>query len=237
MLVKICGLQDAESASVAIDSGADLLGVILVPNRKRTVAKEECLRISELVHKAREGKKCKHAGDLREELKQVSDAREWTQASASFLKENGPFLVGVVRNQSIQEINSFIEEYGVNLIQLHGSEPKEASFISQINAPVIARFVPQNQLKLNVDKSFILPLFDGEAGGEGIVLNWDELGEWHEAEGHNFVLAGGLTPENVGEAVRVNGVVGIDVSGGVETDGVKDADKIRKFVRAAKAEN
>ncbi|CCJ29216.1 unnamed protein product [Pneumocystis jirovecii] len=85
--------------------------------------------------------------------------------------------------------------------------------------------------------SFI-PLFDSEAGGTGELLDWNSISDWvgrqESPESLHFMLAGGLTPENVGDALRLNGVIGVDVSGGVETNGVKDSNKIANFVKNAK---
>ncbi|CAI4910385.1 ANL_HP_G0187170.mRNA.1.CDS.1 [Saccharomyces cerevisiae] len=77
-----------------------------------------------------------------------------------------------------------------------------------------------------------------QAGGTGELLDWNSISDWvgrqESPESLHFMLAGGLTPENVGDALRLNGVIGVDVSGGVETNGVKDFNKIANFVKNAK---
>jgi phosphoribosylanthranilate isomerase len=228
VLVKICGLKDLESAQVALDSGADLLGMILVPNRARTVEIPAAKQISQLVQSRRP--KTSTSIDLHSKL----DRTNWTLSVHDNLKQQGPFLVGVFRNQSVEEINSLVDEIGLDFVQLHGSEPRK-EYISKLSVPVITRFVPNDpEIETASDPDQILSLFDSEAGGEGIKLNWDGLGDWAKESNSKFVLAGGLTPDNVSVAVRVHGVIGVDVSGGVETDGIKDHQKIRDFIKNAK---
>ena len=66
-------------------------------------------------------------------------------------------------------------------------------------------------------------------------MDWSSISSWASEQNNVFyILAGGLTAENVMEAVGLPGVIGVDVSGGVETDGVKDNDKIIKYVQNAK---
>ena len=73
---------------------------------------------------------------------------------------------------------------------------------------------------------------EGLQGGTGQSFDW-EVARVLSEEGFSFLLAGGLTPENVGEAVTIAHPWGVDVSGGVETEGAKDKDKVLAFVAAA----
>lgn len=224
-LVKICGLKDVEAAEVALDNGAAMLGFILVPGRARTVDLKVARDIVQL---------CKQRQKMSSKrLYNLLDKDNWTQSAYKLIQENGPYAVGVFRNQSVAEINECVATLGLDFVQLHGSEPRD-EYIAQIRVPVITRFVPDDKQLHEVNKqSQVLTLFDSEAGGEGQKLDWEELSQWSTQSGASFVLAGGLTPDNVHEAVRIAGVVGVDVSGGVETNGVKDHAKIRTFLRNA----
>lgn len=212
LLVKICGIQTVEAAQLAIDNGTFFVGIICVPDRKRTVdpkIAKEISRITELARKERE-----------------SNGKQ------------GPFLVGVFRNQSVQEVQKLRDEYGLDLVQLHGSE-KWREYKKELGAtPLIKRFIypedcPEVLELSNSNDNECLALFDSEAGGTGEKLDWSSISAWSESCGARFVLAGGLTPENVEVASKLPGVIGVDVSGGVETEGIKDEQKIRNFISRA----
>lgn len=232
MLVKICGVKDVESAQIALEAGAAMIGMIFVPNKPRTVEHSKATEIVQLVQSNRKGKSAKELYDL----SSTGVDSSWFEEMRDNIKTNGPYSVGVFRNQSIDEINKIVEEIGIDIVQLHGKEPRD-EYMSQIKVPVITRFVPQetdvlDSLRANKQ---ILTLFDSEAGGEGVKLNWDNLSDWSKQNSAKYLLAGGLTPDNVTVATKLNGVIGVDVSGGVETDGVKDHEKIKTFVHNALA--
>lgn len=209
-IVKVCGLQSVEAASRAIENGATLIGIICVPNRKRTVDPQVAKEISRLVH------------------------------DDSFNKV-GTKLVGVFRNQALQEVKRIADDYNVDIIQLHGSE-QWREFKEVLQKPIIKRMIFPADCEEVVELSRrrdleVWPLFDSEAGGTGELLDWQDISNWSEAEGKGskFILAGGLTPNNVSEALALSGVIGVDVSGGVETQGVKDLTKIDDFIAQAKS--
>lgn len=230
MLVKICGVKDVESARVALDSGANMIGMIFVPGKPRTVDHEVAKEIVKLVSTYRTGY---DSQTLLEKLPKGDDS-SWFEDVHDELVKNGPYAVGVFRNQSIEDIIKIQNFTNIDFIQLHGKEPRD-EYIKAISRPVITRFVPNEPEVLDSLKpnKQILTLFDSEAGGEGIKLNWGNLSQWSLNNQAKYVLAGGLTPGNVGEAVKLNGVIGVDVSGGVETEGVKDHTKIREFIENA----
>ncbi|SCU81837.1 LAFA_0C07470g1_1 [Lachancea sp. 'fantastica'] len=211
-ITKICGLQSADAAQVAIDASSVLLGIICVPNRKRTVDPEEAKEISSKVRAAR--KERQRRGLV------------------------GPYLVGVFRNQSVQDVKKIKCDYGVDIVQLHGSEDWREYKKELQDTLIIKRFIFPNDCSQVEELSLVenpgcLPLFDSEAGGTGEQLDWSSISNWSEQTGAKFILAGGLTPQNVRRATQLNGVRGVDVSGGVETDGIKDNDKIRLFISEA----
>lgn len=206
-IVKICGLQTVEAAELALNSGANLIGIICVPNRKRTIKSHIAKEISNIVHSNRFNDRC---------------------------------LVGVFRNQSKEDVLRLSNEYNLDIIQLHGDENwEEYQFFLQ--KPVIKRVIfPRDcdeVIKIsNLQTKICLPLFDSEAGGTGELLDWESISNWSETvqsdgEPVQYILAGGLTPQNVSKAISLPGVIGVDVSGGVETDGEKDFNKITNFIK------
>ncbi|ODV94921.1 hypothetical protein PACTADRAFT_3807 [Pachysolen tannophilus NRRL Y-2460] len=234
-LVKICGLKTVEAAECAISNGANLLGVILVPNRSRTVDDATAREISRIA-KSHQRISSKELIAKIEEIKVTEkDYDKWFDKMVELIIANGPYLVGVFRNQSIDEVNSKIEKADLDFVQLHGSEDFD-EYINNIEVPVITRYVLDSPklLKSLEPKKHILTLLDSEAGGEGIKLNWEQVDEFGKTENARYILAGGLNPENIHEAINLNGCVGVDVSGGVETNGMKDLAKIKKFLENAR---
>jgi anthranilate synthase/indole-3-glycerol phosphate synthase/phosphoribosylanthranilate isomerase len=136
----------------------------------------------------------------------------------------------------LEEVLELQRRYKLDVVQLHGSEPVE--WASLIPVPVIHKFVP-GQPGLGARGYHVVPLLDS-GSGDGKLL--DSVGVKATLEQDREVrvlLAGGLHAGNVKEAVEAVGddggrVVGVDVSSGVETDGVQDLEKIRMFVREAK---
>ncbi|GMG29771.1 unnamed protein product [Ambrosiozyma monospora] len=238
-LIKICGLKTPTEAKAAINNGANLLGVIMVPNRKRTIDPEEALKISQLCQEARLSRGITTTSKdllnkvIRSNTATTSKPSEWFTNTIQEVISNGPFLVGVFRNQSIAEINDSVAKLRLDMVQLHGTEDIE-EYASEITVPVIPRFVLADSTRLQLALRtglFVAPLLDSEAGGEGKVIDWDAAANTLGKElGGVFILAGGLKPENVAAALNVKGCVGVDVSGGVETDGKKDLSKIKLFL-------
>lgn len=249
-VAKICGLRSTEAAKTAIDSGADLLGVIMVPNRKRTVLPEVAFEISQEVQLKRQylGRKLQSASAIITELNthNFSSHNEYFEASARLLQENGPFLVGVFRNQNIEDVFRLARECGVDFIQLHGSEDttEYVRYNRTLNHQfgIIQRYVIPDHMDdmakffptvtSTENQGFILPLLDSEAGGEGKTIDWSLI---NGLDG-KFILAGGLEPGNLATTKPfLKNVVGFDVSGGVENpDGEKNLAKIEEFVANAK---
>jgi len=133
---------------------------------------------------------------------------------------------------------------GLDLVQLHGVEPP--GMIAQLDSPAIKVFRPKPgtdigevsreiELYLRAEVppvAFLLDGYDaGRLGGSGTRTDWRLAAEL--AADFPIVLAGGLTPENVGEAVESVAPLAVDVGSGVETDGVKDSAKVSAFVAAA----
>ncbi|ANZ73804.1 BA75_01839T0 [Komagataella pastoris] len=234
-LVKICGLQSLEAAETAVDNGASLVGVIMVPGRDRTVKQEVAREISQMVRQKRMSKNSRYL-DSRQ-LRKDWDNRpleDWFDYNVKEINSNGPFLVGVFRNQSIEEIQQAIHTHGLDFVQLHGSEDFD-SYIRNIPVPVITRYTDNAVDGLtgeDLATKRALVLLDSELGGEGKTIDWARAHEFGEHRG-KYLLAGGLTPDNVAHARSHAGCIGVDVSGGVETNASKDLDKITQFIKNA----
>jgi len=206
--VKICGLTRAVDAEYADAAGASYLGVIF-------------------------------AGGQRQRLPQ--QARE-------VLLGRRARKVGVFAGQSEMEIADVAREVGLDVIQLHGASGAER--VKAVRAatglevwavlrtadgrlPAGAELIADEADALVIDA-----LVPGQLGGSGVAVPWLELGESLDAleRGHRIVLAGGLTPENVEEAIDYVSPMVVDVSSGVESaTGIKDHARIRAFIAAAHA--
>ncbi|KAK0748855.1 indole-3-glycerol phosphate synthase-domain-containing protein [Apiosordaria backusii] len=231
LLVKICGTRSAEAATEAINAGADLVGMILVPGTKRCVSDETALAVSKAVHDAQ----TTAAGG--EAIKLPQTATDFFSVSSELLRKHRPLLVGVFMNQPLEEVLEKQRLYNLDIVQLHGDEPLE--WASLIPVPVIRKFKP-GQIGIGVRGYHAVSLLDSGAG-TGKLLDVESVKTELEKDSElQVLLAGGLEPANVAESVKALGalgqqVVGVDVSSGVEEGGKQSLERIRAFVKAAKA--
>lgn len=232
VLVKICGTRTVEAAKVAVESGADMVGMILAEGTKRTVDIETAKAISNVVHSTLKG------GVKAASLTTAAagtGAQDWfTHARNNLISHpTRALLVGVFRNQPFSTVLALQQELSLDVVQLHGTEPLE--WAQLLPVPVVRRFAPGED-GLEKRGYHAMPLLDSGAGGTGERLDVEGVKEVL-AGGTPVILAGGLDYRNVGEVVEglgALGVVGVDVSSGVETDGRQDLMKIRRFVYKAK---
>jgi phosphoribosylanthranilate isomerase len=145
--------------------------------------------------------------------------------------------VGVFVNASAAEIRSTMDTCGFSLAQLHGDETSDVLHSLNGRAFKAFRGIPQNVNGFARDDAPAL-LVDasvkGAYGGTGVTADWQSAAEL--ARRYPILLAGGLTPENVAEAVQQVSPWGVDVASGVEsTPGVKDANKMKAFVKAVRS--
>lgn len=150
-----------------------------------------------------------------------------------------PFVqtVGLFVNRPIEYVNETANHCRLDLVQLHGDEPPE--FCAAVVRRVIKAFRVQDITSLDPIKNYrvaahLLDAYSPTAyGGTGLTFNWD-IAKVAKEFGP-VILAGGLTPDNVREAVAAVQPYAVDVSGGVESvPGKKDAAKVREFIRRAK---
>ena len=158
--------------------------------------------------------------------------------AAAIIQELPPFVakVGVFVNASSEQVRRTIAECGLDTLQFHGDEAP--GFCRQFGLKAIKAFRVRDAESLRQmtdyrSEAWLLDSYvEGKIGGTGARFNWQlarEAGTIHR----RIILAGGLTPENVGQAVREVRPYGVDVSSGVESaPGQKDHAKIRAFVEA-----
>ena len=151
-----------------------------------------------------------------------------------------PFImrVGVFVNPPKELVSKAIAECGLSLLQFHGDEPPE--FCMQFGLMSMKAFRIRDagslkELPKYKTDAWLLDAYSSDTlGGTGEVFNWD-LAVEAQKTGRPIFLAGGLTPENVADAVRKVRPFGVDVSSGVESSpGKKDHNKVRAFINAAK---
>ena len=230
-LVKICGNRTPEAVKVAVEAGADMVGIILVTGRSRCVDTATALAISDVVHSS----PARVASSTRDAS---AKAIGFFEHSAATLRQAGrPLLVGVFQNQPLSYILLQQALLRLDVVQLHGSEPLE--WASLIPVPVIRRFGPED-ISMATSGYHKMPLVDTAAGGTGTSIDGGALKRRLDADaGLRVILAGGLTPDNVAQKLAElqnaqGGIVGVDVSSGVEQNGVQSHDLIRRFVAAVK---
>jgi phosphoribosylanthranilate isomerase len=211
-IVKIDGLREPEHAAAAAAAGADLIGFIFAPARRQVT---------------------------------VAVARSCIAAARAASPERLVLSVGVFVDASPSEMARTARETGIDVLQLHGAEPPES--LRRLPLPVLKALRPRPgtkaaQLMVEIGRYNSSPqpplgiLVDGytteSAGGTGVRADWRLAAEIGAA--YRIVLAGGLDQDNVGAAIRQVRPLGVDVSSGVEIDGVKSAFRIEEFIRAAR---
>ena len=210
LLVKICGLSTPDTLDVALEAGADMVGFMFFPPSPRNVSLQVARELSARV-KGRAGK------------------------------------VAVTVDADDAALRSIVDVLQPGLLQLHGQEtPARVGAVRQrFGLPVMKVLAIETKADLAAIPLYAKIadrlLFDARAPREatrpgGLGKPFD----WHLLEGLDpsipFMLSGGLDAANVAQALRVTRAGGVDVSSGVESaPGVKDAEKIRAFIRAARA--
>lgn len=149
--------------------------------------------------------------------------------------------VGVFVNEEQSVVRNLMDDCGLSLAQLHGSE--SAAYCQELGRPVLkalrvkdrSAFLALAEFRGRAGvRGFVLDAFSDQAyGGTGQVIDWQLAAE--AAKAANILLAGGLTPDNVQQAIQAVQPYGVDVSSGVEREpGKKDHEKVRAFIRAAR---
>ncbi len=145
-------------------------------------------------------------------------------------------VVGVFQDHPIEEVQEIAAQLSLDYVQLHGNETPE--YCSEIKKPVIKtiRVMPQ-RTSSELEKQMIAYqatyyLLDRPKQGEGAMIDTDIVSQL--TSNFPIFLAGGLTPENIGSVLQKVHPFGVDISGGVETNGEKDRGKIQEFIKIVK---
>lgn len=219
--IKICGLATPEQAAAVARFGADAFGLVFAPMAPahRRVTPEQAASLVRAVDEA------------------------------ELLGFPSPLPVGVFVNPTLGQVDAIAREVGLSVLQLSGDEtPEQVERIRRtVGIRVIKTLRPQTEADLSLMDEYAQAgaalLIDAPArganpvnggyGGAGVTGDWSLA---REAERRwPIILAGGLTPENVAEAVTTVAPRGVDVSSGVETDHAKDIEMIRQFIERARA--
>lgn len=205
MKVKICGLLDEDSALAAARAGADMLGFVFAPSRRR-----------------------------------ISPARA-RSVVAAVRRYYGPRvqMVGVFVDACPVWVDSVAAFCSLDYAQLCGHEDRD--YLERLSTPAILARPAAAGLAVDgtifdhprVAYALLDAVTNDARGGTGVPCDWTAAATL--ARVRPILLAGGLTPANVGAAIAAVGPRGVDVSSGVETAGRKDPAKIEAFVRRAKA--
>ncbi len=205
--IKICGLTNLEDAQVAVDAGADLLGFIFYEKSPRYVDPRT-------------------VADIVSAIRHVA---------------NAPLCVGVFVNAGPEQIAETLARCGLDLAQLHGEE--DPATLAALAGRGFKALRPRTASEAE-DAAVRFAPYSPPAGPDILLDAWHpslrggsgETGDWQLAAGlagqYRVLLAGGLTPGNVADAIRQVAPWGVDVASGVEAaPGRKDHDRVRQFVR------
>jgi phosphoribosylanthranilate isomerase len=208
--IKICGIKNVTDALAAMDTGADLIGFNFYPKSPRYIDVGRCRDIMSVM---------RNYGHIK--------------------------YVGVFVNASVEEVRATMETCGLSLAQLHGDETPQMlesfngkafkairlSTDSGTDSRMVTDFAKS---RLDVAPALLVDAtVKGVYGGSGVTADWSAAAEL--AKKYPLLLAGGLTPEIVADAVRQVRPWGVDVASGVESrPGVKDEAKMKAFVQAVR---
>ena len=208
--VKMCGISKVETIPAVVEAKPDYMGLVFAPS-KRQVTVEQAKTLVEALHK-----QCKEQNDT------VS------------IK-----TVGVFVNETLDNLVTIANEANLDVVQLHGDE--DEAFIQSLKERTNVEVWKAVQIRSAadvekwIDSSADMLLFDAyhkdERGGTGEVFDWSSL----DAFERPFMLAGGIDSTNVARAIRTVRPYGIDISSGIETNGVKDDEKITAFTKIVKS--
>lgn len=209
--VKMCGISKVETIPAVVEAKPDYMGLVFASS-KRQVTVDQAKTLVEELHK--------------QYTKRYNNGAE--QSNDDEIK-----TVGVFVNETLENLVTIATEVNLDAVQLHGDE--DEAFIQSLKERTNVEVWKAVQIRSAadaetwIDSSADMLLFDAyhkdERGGTGEVFDWSCLDVFERP----FMLAGGIDSTNVARAIRTVRPYGIDISSGIETDGVKDNEKIKAF--------
>ena len=240
--IKMCGISMVETIPALVDAKPDYMGLVFATS-KRQVTVEQAKTLVDELHKQYE----KTYGEVTapmntdtaqdsqdsqdsQDIQDIPNSQEFVQGNSNFEKIK---TVGVFVNETVENLLKIADEVKLDVIQLHGDENE--TFIQSLKECTNVEVWKAVQVRSAadaekwIDSSADMLLFDAyhkdERGGTGEVFDWSSLDEFERP----FMLAGGMDSTNVARAIRTVRPYGIDISSGIETEGVKDDEKIKAF--------
>ena len=215
--VKMCGISKVETIPAVVEAKPDYMGLVFAPS-KRQVTVDQAKTLVEELHR---GYAPKYGSDTEHD------------------KNDTIKTVGVFVNETVDNLVTIANEANLDAVQLHGDE--DETFIQSLKERTNVEVWKAIQIRTAadtekwIDSSADMLLFDAyhkdERGGTGEVFDWSSL----DAFERPFMLAGGIDSTNVARAIRTVRPYGIDISSGIETNGMKDDKKITAFTKIVKS--
>ena len=215
--VKMCGISKVETIPAIVDAKPDYMGLVFAPSKRQVTVEQAKILIEEL-HR---GYAKKYGSDTEHD------------------KNDTIKTVGVFVNETVDNLVTIANEANLDAVQLHGDE--DETFIQSLKERTNVEVWKAIQIRTAadtekwIDSSADMLLFDAyhkdERGGTGEVFDWSSLDTFERP----FMLAGGIDSTNVARAIRTVRPYGIDISSGIETNGVKDDEKITAFTKIVKS--
>ena len=215
--VKMCGISKVETIPAVVEAKPDYMGLVFAPSKRQVTVDQAKILVEEL-HR---GYAKKYGSDTEHD------------------KNDTIKTVGVFVNETVDNLVTIANEANLDAVQLHGDE--DETFIQSLKERTNVEVWKAIQIRTAadtekwIDSSADMLLFDAyhkdERGGTGEVFDWSSL----DAFERPFMLAGGIDSTNVARAIRTVRPYGIDISSGIETNGVKDDEKITAFTKIVKS--
>jgi len=215
--VKMCGISKVETIPAVVEAKPDYMGLVFAPSKRQVTVEQAKILIEEL-HR---GYAKKYGSDTEHD------------------KNDTIKTVGVFVNETVDNLVTIANEANLDAVQLHGDE--DETFIQSLKERTNVEVWKAIQIRTAadtekwIDSSADMLLFDAyhkdERGGTGEVFDWSSLDTFERP----FMLAGGIDSTNVARAIRTVRPYGIDISSGIETNGVKDDEKITAFTKIVKS--